>query len=64
MLKQAEERIQSMSGVSCITTKTVMVARNRADRALLVTKSHPQSMLASRPGRGRNFSRLGRFDHP
>jgi len=49
MLKQAKERIQSISGISYITTKTVIVAQNKANKALLVTKSHPQSMLASRP---------------
>jgi hypothetical protein len=53
MLKQAEERI---SGGGCTTTEIVMVARNRADKALLV-RSHPQRALASRPGRGRDFSR-------
>ena len=60
MLKQAKERI---SGRSRITTETVIVAQNRADRALLV-RSHPQSAPASRPSRGRDFSRQGRFDCP
>jgi hypothetical protein len=40
MLKQAKERIQSISSVSYITTETVIIAQNKANKALLVTKSY------------------------